>query len=124
MHNKNHSSSITLSTALQRYLDLMQKQSYFDAHEVLEEAWHPLRKAKDPIANLLKGLINAAIAFEHIKRNSVNAKTKAKKVMLAFDRYVVLYHKDIIEEELMGQACRIVEQHKHYHQEVFDVLVS
>ncbi len=57
-----------LEGALEAYLERLEKEAYFDAHEVLEEAWHPLRLAKNPLANLLKGLINGAIAFEHIKR--------------------------------------------------------
>ena len=56
-----------LESALIAYMRLLDEKAYFDAHEVLEEAWHPLRLKKDPLANLVKGLINAAIAFEHIK---------------------------------------------------------
>jgi len=29
-----------LRAVLIRYLDLMDRQEYFEAHEVLEEAWH------------------------------------------------------------------------------------
>ena len=58
-----------LESALKEYLQLLEEEEYFEAHEVLEEAWHPLRLSKHPLSNLLKGLINGAITFEHIKRN-------------------------------------------------------
>ena len=61
-----------LEGALKEYLTLMNKEEYFEAHEALEEAWHPLRKADYPLKNLVKGLINGAVAFEHIKRDGQN----------------------------------------------------
>jgi hypothetical protein len=32
-----------LESALKEYIKLIDKEEYFDAHEALEEAWHPLR---------------------------------------------------------------------------------
>jgi hypothetical protein len=34
--------------ALIAYLILLDKEAYFEAHEVLEEVWHPLRKRDQP----------------------------------------------------------------------------
>ena len=58
-----------LENAIKAYISLLKNQKYFDAHEALEEAWHPLRKSNHSLKNLAKGLINGAICFEHIKRN-------------------------------------------------------
>jgi hypothetical protein len=97
-----------LKEALERYIYLMEKREYFDAHEVLEEAWHYLRKSKDPLSNLAKGLINGAIAFEHIKRDRKNSLKNAHKVIKSFDRYIYLYNSNIREAELFKIAIEIV----------------
>ena len=92
------------------FLDLLEKREYFEAHEILEEAWHYMRRKKDPLVNLVKGLINGAIAFEHIKRDRVNAKNKALKVIKSFDRHKELYNYDIREARLLVIASNLVEE--------------
>ncbi len=113
-----------LRGTLINYLDLMAMQEYFDAHEVLEEAWHPMRKRKDPLQNLVKGLINAAVAFEHLKREKPGAEQRARKVIASFDRHEVLCEQDIREADLFLQACQKAREIKNEYGEVFDVLVS
>lgn len=113
-----------LGGALKHYLALMDAAEYYDAHEVLEEAWHPLRLGKDPLANLAKGLINAAVSFEHIKRHRENYAAKARKVMVSYERHKHLCREGIIHYELFASACRKTEMLKQQHREVFDVLVS
>ena len=98
----------TLKEALEEYLILLKKEEYFDAHEVLEEAWHPLRKANHPLKNLVKGLINGAIAFEHIKRNRTDAKRKATTVYKSFEKHKHLLIKGIEHYELFKEACEQV----------------
>jgi len=103
-----------LKEALEEYLILLNKEQYFDAHEVLEEAWHPpLRKANHPLKNLLKGLINAAISFEHLKRNRSDAKRKASTVYKSFEKHKHLLVEGIEEYALFKQASEKVE---HLHQ--------
>jgi len=108
-----------LEGALREYILLLKKEEYFEAHEVLEEAWHPLRLAKDPLRNLLKGLINGAIAFEHIKRNKKNVKDKAKRVISSYERYKHLCTDEIRYFELFSKACGMIEDLKVFHKEVF-----
>ena len=110
--------------ALKEYLRLLDEEEYFDAHEVLEEAWHPLRLNKHPLSNLAKGLINAAIAFEHLKRDRQNAQAKARKVIVSFDRHKQLCTDEIDQSQLFITACKKIEQLKIQYKEVFDVLVS
>lgn len=112
-----------LEGALREYVALLEKEAYFEAHEVLEEVWHPLRKADHPLKNLAKGLINGAIAFEHLKRDRENAALKARKVMRSFDRYKRLAASDIEHIQLFQNACQMIEILKSRHSEVFDVLV-
>jgi len=108
-----------LEGALKEYLCLLENQKYFEAHEVLEEAWHPLRLKKDPLANLLKGLINAAIAFEHIKRNKKNSVNKAKKVMISYERYKSLSVPNILHWVLFQKALHRIDTLKKEHKEIF-----
>jgi len=107
-----------LEGALQAYLKLLDEEEYFEAHEVLEEAWHPLRLSEHPLANLAKGLINAAITFEHIKRNRKNLKTKAQKVIASYDRHKHLCVENIRAYTLFKQACEKVEALKLKHGEI------
>ncbi len=112
-----------LEGALKEYLRLMNEEEYFEAHEVLEEAWHPLRLNKHPLRNLAKGLINGAIAFEHLKRDKKNAHNKARKVIASFERHKQLCTDEIEQSQLFTKACKKIEQLKIQHKEVFDVLV-
>ena len=109
-----------LEGALQTYMKLLDEEEYFEAHEVLEEAWHPLRLKKDPLANLAKGLINAAIAFEHIKRNRDNVKNKAQRVIASYERHKHLCVETIAYYSLFKEACNKIENLKQIHNEMFD----
>ena len=113
-----------LEGALKEYLELLDEEAYFEAHEVLEEAWHPLRLGKHPLANLAKGLINGAITFEHIKRNRKDVKKKAQTVIASFERHKYLCTEGIQHAVLFKQACQKIESLKIKNAEVFDVLVS
>ena len=112
-----------LEGALKAYLALLDEEEYFEAHEVLEEAWHPLRLSKHPLSNLVKGLINGAITFEHIKRNRKNVKDKAQRVIASYERYKHLCTDSIEHAGLFNQASQKIESLKIKHTEVFDVLV-
>ena len=108
-----------LEGALKVYLELLDTEEYFEAHEVLEEAWHPLRLKKHPLANLAKGFINGAIAFEHIKRDSKNAHKKAKRVMESYERHIHLCSKEIEYFVLFEEAKHKIEVLKVQHEAVF-----
>ncbi|MCK5854777.1 MAG: DUF309 domain-containing protein [Sulfurovaceae bacterium] len=98
-----------LKDALERYIYLLNHQRFFDAHEVLEEVWHPLRKANHPLQNLIKGLINASIAFEHIKRNRVESHRKATTVLASYTRHKPLCTKNIEHYKLFSTAITKIE---------------
>ncbi|MEY3002444.1 MAG: hypothetical protein RLZZ428_819 [Pseudomonadota bacterium] len=108
-----------LEGALKVFLVLLDKEAYFEAHEVLEEAWHPLRLSDHPLKNLVKGLINAAIAFEHIKRNRENMPAKVNKVIASYERYKGLCRKDISHAVLFEEAKEKVEALKQKYQNIF-----
>ena len=104
-----------LEGALRDYLNLLEQEAFFDAHEVLEEAWHPLRKNNHPLKNLLKGLINGAICFEHIKRNREEAKRKALQVLQSYERHKKLCHEGIEHFALFYQSCQKIEELKRIY---------
>lgn len=108
-----------LEEALHAYLALMTQGEYFEAHEVLEEAWHPLRLRKDPLANLVKGLINGAVSFEHIRRKRDNYESKALRVMASYERHKGLCMEGIAHYGLFMSACEKIEALKAVHTEVF-----
>jgi len=109
-----------LEGALKTYLKLLDEEEYFEAHEVMEEAWHPLRLKKHPLANLAKGYINAAITFEHIKRNRKNVKQKAKKVLASYERHKGLCIEGIAHYTLFKKSEEKIEALKQKHSEMFD----
>jgi len=104
-----------LEEALKEYLCLLDSKKYFDAHEILEEAWHPLRKKDHPLRNLAKGLINGAICFEHLKRNRQDARRKATTVLNSFERHKHLCVKGIEQYELFKKSCQKIENLKKVH---------
>ena len=108
-----------LEGTLKAYLKLMDEEEYFEAHEVLEEAWHPLRLSDHPLKNLVKALINGAVSFEHIKRNRKNAGRKAFRVMDSYERHKGLYSDEIAFTLLFKEACEKIESLKSQHPEVF-----
>jgi len=104
-----------LEGALKSYLKLLDETEYFEAHELLEEAWHTLRKQKHPLKNLVKGLINAAICFEHLKRNRKDSFRKATTVLNSFERHKHLCTSTIEYFELFDESCKKIEKLKKSH---------
>jgi len=104
-----------LKGALKDFLNLLQAEAYFEAHEALEEAWHPLRKNNHSLKNLAKGLINGAICFEHLKRNRKDAHRKATTVLKSFERHKHLLNEGIEEFELFNESCKKIEELKKLH---------
>ncbi len=68
-----------------KFKDLIDKQKFYEAHEVLEELWFPKRKSKDPDTLLLKAFINASVSFELKKRGKT---MQAKKVWKNYEKYI------------------------------------
>ncbi len=103
---------LNLEDGLNEYIRLLKDREYFNAHEILEEVWHPLRKSNHPLKNLVKGLINASIAFEHIKRNREKSMERAKRVIVSYERYKDICREGIELYQLFSKAIFIVEDIK------------
>jgi hypothetical protein len=53
---------------LDEFMRCLDEERYYDAHEALEKIWFPRRFENDDEMKLLKGFINASVAFELVKR--------------------------------------------------------
>jgi len=53
---------------LNEFINCLDEQRYFDAHEALEAVWFPRRFEDNNEVKLLKGFINAAVSFELAKK--------------------------------------------------------
>ena len=80
------------------FMELIEKEEYFKAHEVLEEYWHTIRRGDNPEKNVYRGFINAAVAMELKKRNRNNY----KKVWKTYEKYRELYYKKVEYMEVMN----------------------
>jgi len=49
---------------IKEYKNFILEHKFFEAHEALEEFWFPKRKEKSVEILIVKGFINAAVAFE------------------------------------------------------------
>jgi hypothetical protein len=75
-----------MKQAIQKFLHLVEKNNFLEAHEVLEDNWHTYKKTphlKDE-SFLIKGLINGAtaLALQQLQRES-----SAHKVWNTFKKY-------------------------------------
>ena len=61
-----------MKKAFEEFKKLILEEKYFEAHEVLEEIWHPLRKSLHPDRDIIRGFINAAVSLELKKRKRNN----------------------------------------------------
>ena len=113
-----------LNEALAQYEVLMAEGAYFEAHEALEVVWYPMRRDRSALANSLRGLINGAVAFEHLKRGRSGAEERARRVMASYDRTISLRHSLKQEYPGLEGASRQVERLKEICGEVFDVSLS
>lgn len=75
---------------LEEFLICLNEKRFYDAHEVLESIWFPLRFEDENEVKLLKGFINGAVSFELIKKQRDNA---AKRVWSNYLKYRPLLYK-------------------------------
>lgn len=76
-----------MNKELEEYCQHIKNEDYFEAHEALEPLWLKTKKRDYDASLPLKALINAAIAFEHIKRVKPNARTNASSVFKGYTKH-------------------------------------
>ncbi|MCW8894578.1 MAG: DUF309 domain-containing protein [Sulfurimonas sp.] len=75
---------------LKDFIQELDEDRFYDAHESLEAIWFPRRFEESDEIKLLKGFINAAVCFELIKKGRAES---AKKVWNTYLKYKPLVHK-------------------------------
>ncbi len=73
-----------MQKACESFIELIKAQKYYEAHEALEELWYPRRFEKSDEILLVKGFINASVAFELVKRGRMEAARRTWKVYLKY----------------------------------------
>lgn len=73
-----------INKKIDEFVALIESDRFYDAHEILEELWFPKRFEKCPEVQLQKGLINAAVSFELIKRGRI---PQSKRVWANYLKY-------------------------------------
>ena len=68
----------------QRFIQLIKEEDFYEAHEVLEEVWFPFRRSEEARYKVIKGFINASVAFE-LKR--LGREENAHKVWRNYLKY-------------------------------------
>lgn len=76
--------AVLLRARSEEFLLCLEQKRYFDAHEVLEVLWFPRRFEKSSAVYLLRGLINAAVSFELLKRGRKEASARVWKNYLKY----------------------------------------
>ncbi len=77
-----------LKASIREFNHLLKSKNYFEAHEILELSWRESKKNKlTATTKALKGLINASIAFEHLKRDKPQSTKMAKLAFKAYQKY-------------------------------------
>ena len=69
---------------IEEFKSCIEKESYYEAHEVLEALWFPRRFENVHEVQLLKGFINAAVSFELKKRGRI---AQSKRVWRNYLKY-------------------------------------
>ncbi|MBU0632881.1 DUF309 domain-containing protein [bacterium] len=72
------------SSYLDGFLQCLDEERFYEAHDLLEHIWFPRRFEKSDEMNLLKGYINAAVSFELIKRGREVSAQKVYNVYLKY----------------------------------------
>lgn len=96
---------------LNRCLCEINEALFFKAHETLESIWYPRRFEQSNEVMLLKGLINAAVCLELVKRGR---KTAADKVWKNYLKYrPVLYKTTSPNLNMYHKLARAIESFKN-----------
>lgn len=87
-----------------KYKQLIDEKLYYEAHEVLETLWFPIRKSKNDYSLVLKGFINAAVSLELFKRNKIE---QSKKIHSVYNKYVTDKRIDEIKNDEIFRELKV-----------------
>lgn len=73
-----------INKKINEFVQCIEENRFYDAHESLEEIWFPRRFEKCSEIELLKGFINAAVSFELIKLGRIKQSKRVWKNYLKY----------------------------------------
>jgi len=85
------------------FVKCLNEKRFYDAHEVLEELWFPIRFTQSNEVKLLKGFINASVSFELEKRGKIK---QSDRVWKNYIKYRQLFFK--IDSQHLNEYNRIL----------------
>lgn len=86
---------------LERGLDLMRSEQWFEAHEELEDEW---RDAAGPERDFLQGLVHVTVAWHHAAQgNAPGASRQLEKAARRLGPYAPL-HRGVNVAAVLGQV--------------------
>ena len=87
--------------SLERGLELMRAERWFDAHEALEDEW---REAPEPERDFLQGLVHVTVAWYHASRgNAPGASRQLVKAARRLEPYAPS-HRGVDVTRVLGQV--------------------
>ena len=87
--------------SLERGLELMRAERWFDAHEALEDEW---RDAPEPERDFLQGLVHVTVAWHHAANgNRPGAERQLEKAARRLGPYRPA-HRDVDVARVLGQV--------------------
>lgn len=89
------------------YFACFNRQLFYEAHEVLEEIWLPLRRAPD--GNFYKGLIQLAGAFVHLQKGKIDPAAR----LLRMAQCNLIGYPAVHHELEIGVVVRLIEGWLH-----------
>ncbi len=95
-----------MQKSLKIFIKHIENEEFKEAHECLESVWKEYKKNSNPLANLLKGYINAASVFELVRRGNMKG---AKNLWGVYIKYLPLKQKGIEGYELFCEADKLLE---------------
>jgi len=100
---------------LELFIDDIENDKFYEAHEDLEHYWHTIRKTDHPLKNLCKGFINGATAYELIRRGNDKG---ARTVWKTYQKYLPIMEEGIENYELYYKANEILQELKKKHYDI------
>ena len=70
--------------AHKQFIECLETGRFFEAHEVIEHIWFPIRKTDHPEKDIMRGIINASVSFELIRRGRPEAARRVWKTYLKY----------------------------------------
>ena len=87
--------------SLERGLELMRAERWFDAHEALEEEW---REAPEPERDFLQGLVHVTVSWHHAANgNAPGASRQLEKAARRLGPYAPA-HRGVDVTRVLGQV--------------------